>query len=98
VRRGKRLMVFCNTMASCRAAEHHLRERALPTLCYHGDVPLEERKRALAEFGVDVGEGESQPLLVCTDLAARCVGMDTCMHAWGEESLERGWRFVRTAG
>ena len=30
-RRGKRLMVFCNTIDSCRAAEHHMREQGLAT-------------------------------------------------------------------
>ena len=30
-RRGRRLMVFCNTLDSCRAAEHHLRERGIAT-------------------------------------------------------------------
>lgn len=30
-RRSKRIMVFCNTLDSCRAVEHHLRERGTPT-------------------------------------------------------------------
>lgn len=88
-RRGRRVMVFCNTLDSCRAADHHLRERGLPTACYHGDVPLEGRRAAIAAFsvaaedcsdsdGLDWGGGGEQhpglPLLVCTDLAAR--GLD----------------------
>lgn len=140
-RRGRRLMVFCNTMDSCRAADHHLRERGIPTggrvgacvsacrsswavgrhkaasaqcaadymqawkcavrsppksptchphaptrthllshwhlhpVCYHGDVPMEERKAAIADFSA--GEAEyaagERPVLVATDLAARWV-------------------------
>ena len=67
---GRRTMVFCNTLDSCRAAEHFLVERDLATVCYHGDVPLEERKTALHRFsGADVGG--QPPALVCTDLAAR---------------------------
>lgn len=77
--RGRRAMVFCNTLDSCRAAEHRLREAALPTLCYHGDVPPEERRRAMAEFSKPLVEGGGgAPLLVATDLAAR--GLDIPAH------------------
>lgn len=69
VARGHRVMVFCNTLDSCRAAEHRLREQGLSTVCYHGDVPLEERKEALVKFS-----SEEVPILVATDLAAR--GLD----------------------
>ncbi|PRW05784.1 DEAD-box ATP-dependent RNA helicase 39 [Chlorella sorokiniana] len=70
--RGKRLMIFCNTLASCRAADHFLRERGLQTACYHGDVPVDERKAAIQSFAhADLSR---PPLLVCTDLAAR--GLD----------------------
>ncbi len=116
VRRKRRTMIFCSSVDSCRAVEHALRERGLPTLCYHGDVPVEERGRAMQEFsgvednerdplanadihaglenivvhGANVArsgngrkaaqtlslqleeEAEEVPLLVCSDLAARC--------------------------
>lgn len=75
--RGKRLMVFCNTLDSCRATEHHLRERGVPTLCYHGDVPLDGRREAIAQFSSGDTGPEGQPVLVCTDLAARS---DTFKH------------------
>lgn len=68
--KGRRVMVFCNTLDSCRAADHFLQERGLPTLCYHGDVPLDGRREAIRTFS----EADSQddvPVLVCTDLAAR---------------------------
>ena len=49
----------------------HLQEADLPTCCYHGDVPLDGRKEAISQFAAgDSGEGE-QPVMVCTDLAAR---------------------------
>ena len=63
-------MVFCNTLASCRAAEHHLAEASLPTLCYHGDVPPEERRAAIRDFSAPP-DPAAPPILVCTDLAAR---------------------------
>ena len=66
-------MVFCNTLDSCRATEHALQEGGLPTRSYHGDVPLDGRAAAIADFcGGPAQEGGEQPVLVCTDLAARC--------------------------
>ena len=72
VARGKRVMLFSNTLDSCRAAEHCLREAGVPTVCYHGDVPLEERKAAILEFSN--AAADPPPVLVATDLAAR--GLD----------------------
>ena len=82
-RSGKRLMVFDNTVSSYRAVEHSLSERvgAGATACYHGDMPREERAAALAAFGSD-----APPLLICTDLAARCVSVG------GEEKRVRSGR------
>ena len=79
-RRGKRLMVFANTVSSCRAVEHSLSERlgAGATACYHGDVPREERAAALAAFGSD-----APPLLICTDLAARCISVGKKKRGYG---------------
>ena len=65
-------MVFCNTLGSCRATEHYLREKDVHTLCYHGDVPLDGRRQAIQEFTSEPSM-DGQPVLVCTDLAARCV-------------------------
>lgn len=36
-----------------------------------GDVPLDGRRQAIAKFAEGGGLGEQQPLLICTDLAAR---------------------------
>jgi hypothetical protein len=40
--RGQRVMVFSNTVSSCRAAEHYLKEAGLRTVSYHGEVPSGE--------------------------------------------------------
>lgn len=74
-------MIFCNTLDSCRAADKYLQEHDLPSLSYHGDVPLDGRRQAIAAFaeGGNSADGSpaagrqssSQPVLVCTDLAAR---------------------------
>ena len=70
--KGRRAMVFCNTLDSCRATEHFLREKDIQTCCYHGDIPLDGRREAIEEFTGDPGMA-GQPVLVCTDLAARCL-------------------------
>jgi hypothetical protein len=49
-KRKRRVLVFCNTMDSCRAVEHRCRERELPTVCYHGDMPPLLRKEAMHNF------------------------------------------------
>lgn len=77
VRKNKKVLVFCNTMDSCRAVEHRCREQDIATVCYHGDMPLPQRKEAINMFA---GHGQHQddkaavPVMVCTDLAAR--GLD----------------------
>jgi hypothetical protein len=40
-----------------------------------GDVPLDGRRQAIAQFAEGSGDGEPQPLLICTDLAARCMAV-----------------------
>ena len=82
-RRGQKIMIFCNTLDSCRAADKYLQEHDVTSLTYHGDVPLDGRRQAITAFaeggkrsdGSDGGgrQTSSQPVLVCTDLAARLV-------------------------
>ncbi|MCO5605731.1 hypothetical protein L7F22_059915 [Adiantum nelumboides] len=67
----ERVMVFCNTLNSCRAVDHFLNENGISTVNYHGAVPAEERVEVLDKFrSADL----KCPALVCTDLAAR--GLD----------------------
>lgn len=62
-------LVFCNTVASCRAAEHALVEAGVQCLCYHGELNSLARADHLRTFReARVG------VLVCTDMAAR--GLD----------------------
>jgi superfamily II DNA/RNA helicase len=75
--KGRRVMVFCNTLGSCRAVDHFLSERGTTSVNYHGAVPADERVENLQKFK-DADE-DSVPALVCTDLAAR--GLDlVCDH------------------
>jgi len=68
-----RTMVFCNTVPSCRAVEHALKESGLDTASYHGDMTPEARIASLKAFTAQLGQA-APPVLVCTDLAAR--GLD----------------------
>ena len=62
-------MIFCNTVASCRAAQHALADGGIVCLGYHGEMNSAARAEALREFR----DGDVKTL-VCTDLAAR--GLD----------------------
>ncbi len=69
-------LVFCNTVASCRAAEHALAESGVLSLCYHGELNSADREENLQKFrkvGVD-GDSDGASVLVCTDIASR--GLD----------------------
>ena len=75
--RGNNLtMVFCNTAASCRAAQFALAEAQIDSLSYHGELNSVIRAENLKRFrkaGEDLESSEPR-VLVCTDLGAR--GLD----------------------
>lgn len=73
--KGERVMVFCNTVQSCRAVEHAMREVALPALSYHGEMHSEDRAASLDKF--KAGEGN---FLVCTDVASRGLDLPLVEH------------------
>lgn len=52
-RRSQKVLVFCNTVDSCRAVEHFAREEGLPCVCYHGEMPQEERQVGFWESTTD---------------------------------------------
>lgn len=69
-------MVFCNSISSCRAVDHYLTEAGVPTVCFHGEMPAPMRKITIATFtDLRVADTPTQPVLVCTDLAARGIDM-----------------------
>lgn len=70
-------LVFCNTVSSCRAAEHALAESGVVSLCYHGELNSDAREENLMKFreaGSDNGNEDNAAVLVCTDIASR--GLD----------------------
>jgi len=69
-------MVFCNTAASCRAAQFALSDARVDSLSYHGELNSMARTENLRRFrqaGEDITSSEPK-VLVCTDLGAR--GLD----------------------
>ncbi|KXZ44227.1 hypothetical protein GPECTOR_71g588 [Gonium pectorale] len=54
-RRSQKVLVFCNTMDSCRAVEHFSREEGMRCVCYHGEMPGEERQPIATSLWGDGG-------------------------------------------
>lgn len=50
MRQRRKVLVFCGSVGSCRAVEHFCQDRDLPTVCYHGDMPIAARKESMAAF------------------------------------------------
>ncbi|KAF6266680.1 P-loop containing nucleoside triphosphate hydrolase protein [Scenedesmus sp. NREL 46B-D3] len=76
VAKRRKVLVFCGSLDSCRAVEHSCADRDLPTVCYHGDMPLAARKESMALFAGSalVPDADAPSIMVATDLAAR--GLD----------------------
>jgi len=60
VRKRRKVLVFCGSVDSCRAVEHHCQEQDLPTVCYHGDMPIASRKESMAAFAGEEGRWQEQ--------------------------------------
>ncbi|KAF8819628.1 DEAD/DEAH box helicase domain-containing protein, partial [Cardiosporidium cionae] len=65
-----KLMIFCNTVQSCRACEHYVRENGWNSRSYHSEMPQITRDQNFEDFR----DNTSVSILVCTDLASR--GLD----------------------
>ncbi|XP_049848800.1 uncharacterized protein LOC126316748 isoform X1 [Schistocerca gregaria] len=66
---GERIMIFCNTIASCRYVDRLLIESNFKSLCYHGSVPAD-----LRAINYNLYISGTRPIMVCTDVASR--GLD----------------------
>ncbi|KAA8491354.1 DEAD-box ATP-dependent RNA helicase 39 [Porphyridium purpureum] len=67
--RGGRMIMFTNSIESCRFVDHFLSEHGFSTSCMHGKIPAETRAANFQQFKSGVTQ-----ILVCTDIAAR--GLD----------------------
>ncbi|KAL9644025.1 hypothetical protein ABK040_005493 [Willaertia magna] len=65
----KRILIFCNTIKSCRAVHHALREKGVEASCFHGDMPHEKQTEEFDSFS----SGRIN-IMVTTDIASR--GLD----------------------
>jgi superfamily II DNA/RNA helicase len=68
-------LVFCNTVSSCRAAQHALSEAGIDSLNYHGELNSDMRSDNLIQFS----QGQCR-VLVATDLAARGLDVPQIQH------------------
>lgn len=50
VKNLSKVMVFCNTLSSCRAIEHNLQEHNIASISYHGQIPIKERRDIIEKF------------------------------------------------
>lgn len=66
------VMVFCNTVDSCRFVHHYLVEIGITAICVHGEMPALLREREYARFAAMDGLSECA-VLVCTDVTGRGV-------------------------
>ena len=68
-------LIFCNTVASCRAVEYSLTEKDVKCLSYHGDLNSREREANLEKF-----RKHEVQYLVCSDIAARGLDIPDVQH------------------
>jgi superfamily II DNA/RNA helicase len=68
---NNKAMVFCNSVASCRAVDHYLTEQGFACISYHGAIPASYRSTNWQKFLT----GDEAQILVTTDVASR--GLDT---------------------
>jgi len=48
--RGKKLLVFCNTVDSSRAVEYYCREQGMAVVCYNGEMTVDARQDSMERF------------------------------------------------
>lgn len=77
-----KVMLFCNSVASCRSTEHVLHERfsreELQTFCLHGDMRPKQREESFQSF---VHNSQSKvAVLVCTDISSRGIDIPELDH------------------
>lgn len=76
-----KVLVFCNSVASCRAIHHAVVERGFENAaCFHGDLPNEKRDAYFKSFtttnnnNAEDNDDKTTNLMIATDVAAR--GLD----------------------
>ncbi|POM72825.1 DEAD/DEAH box RNA helicase [Phytophthora palmivora] len=94
-RRAAKTMIFCRNSASVRSTEHMLREHGFQdTVCLHGDMPPARRHDAIHAFTEDPNVN----ILVCTDLAARGLDVESVKHVIMFDFPKSAVDYVHRAG
>jgi len=96
-----RVLVFCNTIESCRRVENFLRrkdrrEELYRVHAFHKAIPADARKRALADF--TQADDSTPRLLVCTDRASRGMDFRDVRHVILFDFPRDGVEYVRRVG
>ncbi|KAG1696432.1 hypothetical protein DVH05_018563 [Phytophthora capsici] len=94
-RRAAKTMIFCRNSASVRSTEHTLREHGFQdAVCLHGDMPPARRHDAIQAFTED----SNVNILVCTDLAARGLDVESVKHVIMFDFPKSAVDYVHRAG
>lgn len=88
----KKTLVFANSVESANAICRILRRVEINCLCYHRDIPSEERMRSLKVFQEEGG------ILVCTDAAARGLDIPNISHVIQAEFAKSAVEFLHRIG
>eukprot|EP00920_Eleutheroschizon_duboscqi_P038329 GHVT01091755.1.p1 GENE.GHVT01091755.1~~GHVT01091755.1.p1 ORF type:complete len:808 (+),score=22.47 GHVT01091755.1:2289-4712(+) len=72
---GAQSIIFCSSIAACRAIEWTLKERGHSVSCLHSSMPPMLRKRSAADFRRNVTN-----ILVATDVASRGLDIPSVRH------------------
>ena len=100
---ASRVLVFCNTIESCRAVENGLRRRdrrgvRFQALPFHGAIPADSRKSILSEFTSPERSGAAPKVLVATDRASRGMDFPQVSHVVLFDFPRDGVEYVRRVG
>ncbi|ETM01546.1 hypothetical protein L917_01888 [Phytophthora nicotianae] len=94
-RRAAKTIIFCRNSASVRSTEHMLREHGFQdSACLHGDMPPARRHEAIHAFTEDPNVN----ILVCTDLAARGLDVESVKHVVMFDFPKSAVDYVHRAG
>ncbi|KAH7420566.1 hypothetical protein KP509_13G012600 [Ceratopteris richardii] len=88
----KKTLVFTNSVESADAIFRILKKAEIECLCYHREIPSEERMRALKYFE------DNGAVLVCTDSAARGLDIRNISHVIQAEFAKSAVDFLHRVG
>jgi superfamily II DNA/RNA helicase len=84
---SKKILIFANTVASCRAVHHRLAElypssqTAVKLFAYHGDMTSVDRREQLDAYRTPIDPAhKASHIMVCTDIAARGIDIPDVEH------------------